>query len=89
MTTSFKSPRRFFKELRFQQLRALVEVSRLKSFAAAAAELNWRRLRSGSRCADSKPSSESSCGPIEGKNVELTEDGQVLVDGRAADRRRV
>ena len=80
MTTSPTSPRRFFKELRFQQLRALVEVSRLKSFAAAAAELDlatpsvWQQVRG----------LEAEFGVelvrIDGKNVELTEDGQVLVD---------
>lgn len=80
MTTSSTSPRRFFKELRFQQLRALVEVSRLKSFAAAAVELElatpsvWQQVRG----------LEAEFGVelvrIDGKNVELTEDGQVLVD---------
>ena len=34
-----KSDRRFFKELRFRQLRALVELSRQKTFSAVAAAL--------------------------------------------------
>jgi hypothetical protein len=38
-THPMKTDRRFFKELRFRQLRALVELSRQKTFSALAAEL--------------------------------------------------
>ncbi len=80
MKISPTSPRPFFKELLFQQLRALVEVSRWKSFAAAATELElatpsvWQQVRG----------LEAEFGVellrVDGKNVEFTEDGKALVD---------
>ncbi len=71
--------RRFFKELRFRQLRALVELSRQKSFSAVAAVLKvsvvsaWRQIRA----------LEEEFGVelviTEGQQVTLTEDGVLLV----------
>ena len=75
-----KSDRLFFKELRFRQLRALVELSRHKSFTAMAAALRlsvvsaWRQVRS----------LEEEFGVqlviTEGQQVTLTEDGILLVE---------
>lgn len=75
-----KSDRRFFKELRFRQLRALVELSRQKTFSAVAAVLGlsvvsaWRQIRS----------LEEEFGVqlvvTEGQQVSLTDDGRTLVE---------
>ena len=75
-----KSERRFFKELRFRQLRALVELSRQKTFSAMAAALRlsvvsaWRQVRS----------LEEEFGVqlvvTDGQEVSLTEDGRTLVE---------
>ena len=72
--------RRFFKELRFRQLRALVELSRQKTFSAVAAALKmsvvsaWRQVRAleeefGVQLVDTQ-----------GQQVALTEDGRLLVE---------
>ncbi len=74
------STRRFFKELRFQQLRALVEVAGQKSFAGAAHRLGlatpsvWQQVRGlevefGVELVN-----------VTGKTVELTDDGAALAD---------
>jgi DNA-binding transcriptional LysR family regulator len=75
-----KTDRRFFKELRFRQLRALVELSRQKTFSAVAAALKmsvvsaWRQVRAleeefGVQLVDTQ-----------GQQVVLTEDGRLLVE---------
>jgi DNA-binding transcriptional LysR family regulator len=74
-----KSDRRFFKELRFRQLRALVELSRQKSFSAVGQALGlsvvsaWRQVRS----------LEEEFGvalvTADRQEVALTEDGEMLV----------
>lgn len=80
MNPKNSSTRRFFKELRFQQLRALVEVARAKSFAGAAATLDlatpsvWQQVRG----------LEEEFGVelvrVSGKVVALTDDGAALAD---------
>ena len=75
-----KSDRRFFKELRFRQLRALVELSRQNTFSAMASALGlsvvsaWRQVRS----------IEEEFGVqllvTNGQQVSLTEDGRALVE---------
>lgn len=72
--------RRYFKEVRFRQIRSLVELSRQGSFAATAAALDlavpsvWQQIRS----------LEDEYGvqlvAAEGSKVSLTEDGHALVD---------
>ncbi|MEY4939278.1 MAG: hypothetical protein RIQ93_1013 [Verrucomicrobiota bacterium] len=74
-----KSDRRFFKELRFRQLRALVELSRQRTFSAVAGALGlsvvsaWRQVRS----------LEEEFGVAlvvaDGQEISLTEDGKMLV----------
>ncbi|WP_395752727.1 LysR family transcriptional regulator [Prosthecobacter sp.] len=79
--TGSDSPvRRYFKEVRFRQIRALVELSRHGSFAATAAAMGlavpsvWQQIRS----------LEDEYGVqfvvAEGAKVSLTEDGRALVD---------
>ncbi len=80
MKSNNSPPRRFFKELRFQQLQALVEVARQKSFTGAAQTLElatpsvWQQVRG----------LEEEFGVelvrVNGKLVELTDDGAALVD---------
>jgi molybdate transport repressor ModE-like protein len=71
--------RRYFKEVRFRQIRALFEISRQGSFAAAARSLGmatpsvWRQVRAleddyGVRFVMAK-----------GRTVQLTEDGERLM----------
>lgn len=72
--------RRYFKEVRFRQIRALVELSRQGSFAATAAAMKlavpsvWQQIRS----------LEDEYGvqfvAAEGSKVSLTDDGRALVD---------
>jgi DNA-binding transcriptional LysR family regulator len=72
--------RRYFKEVRFRQIRSLVELSRRGSFAATAASLDlavpsvWQQIRS----------LEDEYGVqfvvAEGSKVSLTDDGRALVD---------
>ncbi|MCF7784569.1 MAG: LysR family transcriptional regulator [Prosthecobacter sp.] len=72
--------RRYFKEVRFRQIRALVELSRQGSFAATAAAMDlavpsvWQQIRA----------LEDEYGVqfvvAEGSKVSLTEDGRALVD---------
>ncbi len=75
-----KTDRRFFKELRLRQLRALVELSHRGSFSAVAAFLRlsvvsvWRQIRSledefGVKLVDA-----------DGPQVKLSEDGLMLVE---------
>ncbi len=74
------SNRRFFKELRFRQLRALVELSHQRTFSAMAAALRlsvvsaWRQVRS----------LEDEFGvalvEVDGQKVTFTEDGRLLVE---------
>lgn len=72
--------RRFFKELRLRQLRALVEISRKKSFSAVASFLKlsvvsvWRQVRSLEEEFEVKLVS------TEGNQVSLTEEGWMLVE---------
>ena len=72
--------RRYFKEVRFRQIRALVELARHRSFAAAAASVGiavpsiWQQVRAledeyGVALVNAK-----------GAQVSLTQDGQTLVD---------
>lgn len=79
--SSAESPaRRYFKEVRFRQIRSLVELSRQGSFAATAAALDlavpsvWQQIRS----------LEDEYGVqfvvAEGSKVSLTDDGRTLVD---------
>ena len=79
--TATDSPtRRYFKEVRFRQIRALVELSRQGSFAATAAAMGlavpsvWQQIRS----------LEDEYGVqfvvAEGSKVSLTDDGRALVD---------
>lgn len=73
-------PRRYFKEVRFRQIRALVELSRQRSFAATAATMGlavpsvWQQVRA----------LEDEFGvPLviaTGSQLSLTEDGQLLVE---------
>ncbi|MBL9146470.1 MAG: LysR family transcriptional regulator [Verrucomicrobiaceae bacterium] len=73
-------PRRYFKEVRFRQIRALVELSRHRSFAATAAAMGlavpsvWQQVRA----------LEDEFGvPLviaSGSQLELTEDGALLVE---------
>lgn len=78
---SAESPaRRYFKEVRFRQIRSLVELARHGSFAATASALElavpsvWQQIRS----------LEDEYGVqlvvAEGSKVSLTEDGRMLVD---------
>lgn len=78
---SSESPaRRYFKEVRFRQVRSLVELSRHGSFAATAAAMDlavpsvWQQIRA----------LEDEYGVqlvvAEGPRVSLTEDGRILVD---------
>lgn len=72
--------RRYFKEVRFRQIRALVELSRQGSFAATAAAMDlavpsvWQQIRA----------LEDEYGVqfvvAEGSKVSLTDDGRALVD---------
>ncbi len=75
-----RTDRRFFKELRFRQLRALVELSRQKTFSAVASALKmsvvsaWRQVRAleeefGVQLVDRQ-----------GQHVVLTDDGRLLVE---------
>ncbi len=74
------STRRYFKEVRFRQIRALVELSRQGSFSATAAAMGlavpsvWQQIRS----------LEDEYGVqfvvAEGAKVSLTDDGRVMVD---------
>lgn len=77
-TSAAGEERRYFKEVRFRQIRALFEISRHGSFAAAARSLGmatppvWRQLRAleddyGVRFVTAK-----------GRSVRLTEDGERL-----------
>lgn len=80
MAKKHTPPRRYFKEVRFRQLRALVELSRQGSFASAAASLGlavpstWQQIRA----------LEDEYGVqlvlAQGSQVSLTEDGRMLVD---------
>ncbi|MBM3982509.1 MAG: LysR family transcriptional regulator [Planctomycetes bacterium] len=80
MKETGSSTRRFFKELRFQQLRALVELVGQTSFAGAAHTLGlatpsaWQQIRG----------LEVEFGVelvrVNGKTVELTDDGTALAD---------
>lgn len=75
-----KTDRRFFKELRFRQLRALVELSRQKTFSAVASVIGlsvvsaWRQVRA----------LEEEFGvqlvTTQGQQLALTEDGRLLVE---------
>lgn len=73
-------PRRYFKEVRFQQLRALVEVGRQRSFAraAAAAQLSvpsiWQQVRA------LEAEFSVSLVATRGRAVELTDDGRLLME---------
>jgi len=79
-TTADSPARRYFKEVRFRQIRALVELSRQGSFAATAAAMNlavpsvWQQIRA----------LEDEYGVqfvvAEGSKVSLTDDGRALVD---------
>ena len=75
-----KSGRHYFKELRLQQLRAIVVLSRGKGFAGAAAALNlttpsvWQQVRSLER-EFGLPLVE-----VNGLHVSLTEQGRILLD---------
>lgn len=79
-TTADSPARRYFKEVRFRQIRALVELSRQGSFAATAAAMDlavpsvWQQIRS----------LEDEYGVqfvvAEGSKVSLTDDGRALVD---------
>ncbi|MDI1313030.1 LysR family transcriptional regulator [Prosthecobacter sp.] len=79
-TTADSPARRYFKEVRFRQIRALVELSRQGSFAATAAAMGlavpsvWQQIRS----------LEDEYGVqfvvAEGSKVSLTDDGRALVD---------
>ena len=80
-STPTKSPaRRYFKEVRFRQIRALVELARQGGFASAAASLGlavpsiWQQIRAledeyGVQLVVAK-----------GSQVSLTDDGRMLVD---------
>lgn len=75
-----KSPRRYFKEVRFRQIRALVELSRRGSFASAAASLGlavpsvWQQVRA--------LEDEYSVQLVvaQGAQLSFTEDGKTLID---------
>ncbi|RFC42418.1 MAG: LysR family [Verrucomicrobia bacterium] len=75
-----KTDRRFFKELRIRQLRALVEIARRKSFSAVASYLKlsvvsvWRQVRS------LEDEFEVKLVNAEGQQVTLTEEGRMLVE---------
>jgi len=79
-TAAVTPARRYFKEVRFRQLRALVELSRQGSFASAAAALGlavpsaWQQIRA----------LEDEYGVqlvlAQGSQVSLTQDGRMLVD---------
>lgn len=80
-STAIESPaRRYFKEVRFRQIRALVELARQGSFASAAASLGlavpsvWQQVRA----------LEDEYGVqlvvARGAQLSFTEDGQTLVD---------
>lgn len=75
-----RSKRHYFKELRLQQLRAIVELSRGNGFAGAAAALKlttpsvWQQVRSLER------EFGTSLVEVNGLNVSLTDRGRLLVD---------
>ena len=72
--------RRYFKELRFRQIRALVELKRLGGFAEVARHLNlsvpsvWQQIRA------LEDEFGVSLAIAKGNQVELTDDGQLLVE---------
>ncbi|RBP46269.1 transcriptional regulator /LysR family transcriptional regulator [Roseimicrobium gellanilyticum] len=74
------SARRYFKEVRFRQIRSLVELSRCGSFAGTAAALDlsvpsvWQQVRS------LEEEYGVQLAVADGSKVRLTEDGQTLVD---------
>jgi DNA-binding transcriptional LysR family regulator len=74
------SARRYFKEVRFRQIRSLVELSRCGSFAATAAALDlsvpsvWQQVRS------LEEEYGVQLAVADGAKVRLTEDGQTLVN---------
>ena len=80
VANSTSTPRRYFKEVRFRQIRALVELARQGSFAAAATSLGlavpsvWQQVRA----------LEDEYGVqlviARGSQLTLTEDGQSLVE---------
>jgi DNA-binding transcriptional LysR family regulator len=75
-----ENPRRYFKELRFQQYRALCAIARHRSFAGAAAQLGlsvpavWQQTRALERDLDTPLVNRH------GRGVRLTEDGLLLLD---------
>lgn len=78
--TRMKTPRRYYKELRIAQLRAMVELSRSRSFAGAAAALElstpsvWQQIRGLEKEFDIP------LVVVTGQQVELTEQGHLLVE---------
>jgi len=77
--TPMSTPRRYFKELRFRQLRALVELARVGSFTAVAAALKmsvpaaWQQIRA------LEEEFEVAMVRQSGKTVVLTKHGELLV----------
>lgn len=74
------SKRRYFKQLRIAQFRAIIELSRCKGFAAAAAALDlatpsvWQQIRA------LEDEFDASLVEVNGQQVKLTEQGQLLVE---------
>ena len=74
------TPRQYFKEVRFQQLRALVEVGRQRSFAKAAAAVHlsvpsvWQQVRA------LEAEFAVPLVVMRGRSVDLTDDGKLLME---------
>jgi DNA-binding transcriptional LysR family regulator len=74
------SKRRYFKQLRIAQFRAIVELSRCKGFASAAAALDlatpsvWQQIRA------LEDEFDTNLVEVNGQQVTLTEQGQLLVE---------
>lgn len=74
------NPRQYFKEVRFQQLRALVEVGRQRSFAKAAAAVHlsvpsvWQQVRA------LEAEFAVPLVVMRGRSVDLTDDGRLLME---------
>src|SRR5262249_37994406 len=72
--------RRYFKEMRLQQLRGLCEIARQGSFSAAAAILRISRPAIWQQVRALEHEFEASLVERRGRKAELTEDGRLLVE---------
>ncbi len=78
--TAVPTPRRYFKELRFRQLRAFCVAAHTGSFAAAADSLGVSRPALWHQVRSLEAEFAAELIRIEGRRVELTAEGQLLFD---------